>query len=90
MNQQLIESLRKNPPASALELVRVVQTYVKSDDVISVIENIAAGADGISGTDDDLVPSAILETLRVLLKHKVVHELASEFVSSAPSCGCFN
>lgn len=87
MNQQLVEYLRSNPPVSALELIRTVQNYVKSEEnIISVVEKIAAGADGISGTEDDIIPQDIMETLRVLLKHRVVHEL----VASSKSCSCFN
>lgn len=85
MNSKLIEILKRNPPTSAVELIRTVQLYVKGDDIMSVIENIAAGADGISGTDDDIIPRDILETLRVLLKHRVVHELVNE---SVKQCGC--
>lgn len=89
MNSKLVETLKSNPPTSAIELIRTVQMYVKDENnLIFVVESIAAGADGISGTDDDIISPAVLETLRVLLKHRVVHELAREIVK--PTCSCFN
>lgn len=91
MNSKLIETLKNNPPVSAIELIKTVQLYVKDDDnLISIIESIAAGADGISGTDDDIISPDVLDTLKMLLKHRVVHELAKEFMRKSPPCICFN
>jgi hypothetical protein len=87
--QKLFDILKSNPPTSALQLINTVKSYVKdADAVVSTIEKIAAGADGKLGTDDDIIPSEIINTVKMLLEHRIVHELADEVVRQ--SCSCFN
>jgi hypothetical protein len=87
--EELIEILKKDPPLSAIQLIRTVKSHVKDPDaVVSTIEKLAAGADGKIGTDDDIISLDVLDTIKVLLKHRVVHELADEALKA--SCFCFN
>lgn len=87
--QKLFDILKSNPPTSALQLINTVKDYVRdADAVVSTIEKIAVGLDGKIGTDDDIISADIIDTVKMLLKHRVVHELADEVVRQ--SCYCFN
>lgn len=44
----------------------------RKDFAIQVLRRIAAGADGVSGTDDDLIPVDIVQKITVLLESDVV------------------
>lgn len=91
MDVILVKIIKEKAPSSAIELIKLVTEY-DPNNVMSIIEKIAAGADGISGTEDDIVSLEVLETVRVLLDHKVVNELVKEFSIAVNSkgCSCFN
>jgi len=42
--------------------------------LILVLEKIADGADGMSGTDDDLIPKATIDTLKGLLQTDIISQ----------------
>jgi len=44
----------------------------RKDFAIQVLQRIAAGADGVSGTDDDLIPVEIVQKITVLLNNDLV------------------
>jgi len=80
--------IKANPPANSIELIRLVKEHVKNTDlIIPTLEKIAAGQDGISGTEDDLISQDVLSDIKALLNLKVVAHIANE-ISVAKLC-CF-
>ena len=51
--------------------------------LVKVIEKIAAGADGIAGTDDDIIPQAVVESLKVMLEKDLVGDIIQVIASAA-------
>lgn len=89
MDVVLAKLIKEKSPTTAIELIKLVTEYDPSN-VMGLLEKLAAGVDGISGTDDDLISQEILETVRILLKHDVVHDIVKEFAPLKQSCFCFN
>ena len=73
--------------SSAVAIVRAAAAAgVTWDSVEDVVAEIAKGADGISGTADDLIPAATLDMLTSLLNSGVVRDVvswASDLASAA-------
>jgi len=72
------------------EAVNVVATFTNSDSIdeqkqiaLKVIEKIAAGADGISGTADDLIPFDVVQKLAAIVNSDLLTSLIN-FVSHPP------
>lgn len=79
--------IKANPPTNSIDLIRLVKEYVKNTDlIIPTLEKIAAGQDGISGTDDDLISQDILNDIKALLNLKVVEHIANEINVSKMCC----
>lgn len=47
----------------------------KKELVIKVLDHVCAGKDGITGTDDDLIPEYIVEGISALLRSGVIDEV---------------
>ncbi len=89
MDEKLVELIKRYKPSSAVDLIRIVKAYVQDNDsVVRFIEIIAAGNDGIAGTQDDLVPVEIVNTVKMLIQHDIVREIAEE-VTIASKGSCF-
>lgn len=83
----LLTLLKTNPPTNAVELIRALKTYVAHpEQIVPILEKIAAGADGISGTDDDIVKPDIVNAVKALLELDLVTHIASEINVTS---GCF-
>lgn len=54
----------------------------KKECVISALNEIAKGADGIAGTKDDLIPGYIMEGLRFMLLNQVVENIIDVVVAA--------
>jgi hypothetical protein len=79
--------LKTNPPENAIELIRIVKNHVQNPEmIIPVLEKIAAGADGISGTDDDIVSPEIIKTVKSLLELEIIQHIAAELKIPANFC----
>lgn len=64
-------------PQSAVEIVRAAGAVgARWETVEEVIQELARGADGISGTADDLIPPDTLGVLLMMLHSGVVRDLA--------------
>lgn len=55
----------------------------KKDLLIKVIEKIAAGADGVVGTDDDIIPAAVVEALKTMLEKDLIGDIIQVISSAA-------
>lgn len=63
-------------PGSAVGIIKAVATVGASWDVVEdVVAEIAKGADGIAGTEDDLIPASTLSMLSALLHSGVVRDM---------------
>ena len=51
--------------------------------LVKVIEKIAAGADGIAGTDDDIIPVAVVDALKTMLEKDLVGDIIQVIASAA-------
>jgi len=51
--------------------------------LVKVIEKIAAGADGVSGTEDDIIPAAVVESLKIMLEKDLVGDIIQVISSAA-------
>lgn len=79
--------IKTNPPTNAVELIRIVKLHVQKPElIVPVLEKIAAGADGISGTEDDIVSPEIVQAVKSLLDLDVVQHIASEIKLPAGCC----
>jgi hypothetical protein len=71
--------IKANPPTNSIELIRLVKEYVKRTElIVPTLERIAAGQDGISGTDDDLISQDVIQDIKSLMRLRVVEHIASE------------
>lgn len=74
---------------SAVQIIRAAAEVGASWDVVEdVITEIAKGADGVSGTADDLIPHATLTMLLALLHSGVVRDMAAWAAEMSGTTGC--
>lgn len=65
-------------PTSAFGIIQSVATAGASWEIVeSVLDLLAKGADGIAGTQDDVIPETTMIVLRIMLRHRVVRDLAA-------------
>lgn len=65
-------------PSSAFGIIHYVATAGASWEVVeAAVELLAKGADGVAGTLDDLIPETTMIVLRIMLRHRVVRDLAA-------------
>ena len=75
----LLNILKTNPPTDAIDLIRTVKSYVAHpEQIVPILEKIASGADGISGTDDDIISPDMIKSVKALLDLDLVQRIASE------------
>lgn len=65
----------------------------KKQYVINTLEEIAKGDDGIIGTDDDIIPEYIYESLKILIESNLISDIIDNMIniynkSSKKSCFC--
>lgn len=51
--------------------------------IVKVVEKIAAGADGIVGTDDDIIPASVVAGLKTILEKDLVGDVIQVINSAA-------
>lgn len=86
----LLDKLRINPSAltSAVSLIQLGADVMRSMTnagtpeerkivLLRVLEKIAAGVDGVQGTQDDLIPTTIMNDLKLLLQTKMATDMIS-------------
>lgn len=75
---------------SAISLVKAVTKYARGDkeSVADVLDILARGPDGISGTSDD-IPEKTLQVVRFFLDSDVVSDLVTEFSTCLTTCTPF-
>jgi len=65
-------------PLSAIDIIRTAASVGASWDVVEdVVAEIAKGADGIAGTQDDLIPASTVNMLSALLHSGVVRDIVA-------------
>lgn len=65
-------------PFSAIDIIRAATKIGASRDAVEeIVTEVAKGADGIGGTEDDLIPMATLDILRTLLRSGIVRDLVA-------------
>lgn len=75
----LLSILKSNPPTNAVELIKIVKSYVAHpEQIVPILEKIASGADGISGTDDDIISPELVKAVKALLDLELVQHIATE------------
>lgn len=67
-----MELLNAFPTVSGTEKKRIL---------VSVLEQVSAGSDGILGTADDLLPEATLKSIKVMLEGDLVGDIVDTFVA---------
>ena len=83
----LANLLKTNPPTNAVDLIRTVKLHVQNPAmIVPVLEKIAAGADGISGTADDIVSPEIVNAVKTLLELEIVEHIAAELKLPTSIC----
>lgn len=76
-------------PFSVMEIVAVAYKLSPEwETVEDIVSEIAKGADGVSGTQDDLIPAATLHVLVMLLRNGVVRDIATWMTKQAPAATC--
>jgi hypothetical protein len=67
-------------PKNAISILKQIVKIVKGNTsaVVEIVSLLARGADGISGTADDVIPPATVAALRALLDSDLVGNLAAE------------
>lgn len=51
--------------------------------LIRVIEKLAAGSDGIVGTEDDIIPKEVVESLKILLEKDLINDIVQVVMGAA-------
>lgn len=51
--------------------------------LVKVIEKIAAGADGIAGTEDDIIPASVVEALKTILEKDLIGDIVQVIAGAA-------
>jgi hypothetical protein len=51
--------------------------------LVKVIEKIAAGADGIAGTEDDIIPQSVVEALKTILEKDLIGDIIQVIAGAA-------
>lgn len=70
--------------ASAFDILRTAASVGASWEIAEeVLVEIAKGADGVSGTADDLIPAQTLEVIRFLLNNGVVRDIVTWAATAA-------
>jgi hypothetical protein len=66
-------------PNSAMALIKAATTYAKGDReaVMDIMDILARGPDGVSGTSDD-IPESTLKIVRFLLDSDVLYDIVTE------------
>lgn len=87
----LLTILKTNPPTNAIDLIRIVKSYVAHpEQIVPILEKIASGADGISGTEDDIISPDMVKAVKALLDLELVQHIASEIKVPQECLGCFS
>lgn len=71
--------------SKTMELVEKVPNLsgrYKKECVIAVLNEIAKGADGIEGTEDDLIPGYVMEGLKFMLLNNIVENVIDVVVAA--------
>lgn len=72
-------------PASAVGIIRAAASLGASwDTVEAVVAELAKGADGIAGTEDDVIPPSTVALLSALLRSGVVRDMAAWGAQAQP------
>jgi hypothetical protein len=66
-----------------LESFKELSGQQKKEYIVAVVEDIAKGADGISGTDDDLLPPGTIKALHLLVKEDLIGSIVSTISDAA-------
>jgi hypothetical protein len=53
----------------------------KKECLIAAIQTVAVGADGIAGTDDDLIPKRTVDALNLMLRENLVEQTVDAFIA---------
>ena len=87
----LLNILKSNPPTNAVDLIKVVKSYVAHpEQIVPILEKIASGADGISGTDDDIIKPELVVAVKTLLELQLVQHIASEIKNPQGCLSCLS
>jgi hypothetical protein len=73
-NNQLSQVSAMNVIAKGMEIMETFPNLSSTDKrslLLKVIHKVAAGADGILGTEDDLLPKECMETLKIILENNL-------------------
>lgn len=93
--RQLLKDRRRNAPLmlTAIDLLRLLILHAqtmkgltgreKLSAVVRMVEEVAKGADGVAGTDDDLVPVPVVTALRAMVEHGILAATVSAIVDAA-------
>lgn len=94
----LLEAVTENPNISAMTVIakgmEIMDTFPnltgqeKKDRLMKVILKVAAGTDGILGTEDDILPKSCVEMLQTLLEKNILEDIIT--VVSETANGKFN
>lgn len=77
-------------PENAISILKHIVKIVNGDidAAVDIVTQLACGADGISGTADDIIPASTLVALRALLDSDLVGKLVVELARPPRSWPC--
>lgn len=85
-DNQLSNVSAMNIIAKGMEIMETFPNLSSSEKktlLVKVIQKVAAGADGILGTDDDLLPKECMEMLKVILDNNLTDGIISIIADTA-------
>lgn len=90
MEELILSKFREVTPENAIDVIRQVCQHAPSyEDALLILDRIAAGADGIVGTSDDIMSQETLECLKLMAKQKIVEHLVKDMYKEVEvSCAC--
>lgn len=85
-NNQLSQVSAMNVIAKGMEIMETFPNLSSADKkclLLKVIHKVAAGADGILGTEDDLLPKECMDTLKIILENNLADGIISIIADTA-------
>jgi hypothetical protein len=96
----LFKNKDKLKVATALDIISMIMEIAekiflrdpiaKKNLVLSIIERISKGLDGIEGTSDDIISQETMNTIRVLLQNNLIEEIINGLIKVSKQLFNFN
>ena len=72
------------PPRSAVDIiVAITKAAGSKQEAIEALQKLARGQDGVTGTDDDVIPQQVVDVLAFLIENDVASDIVNLVATGA-------